>query len=110
MSLEADWVILSACDTAAGGTPDAEGLSGLARAFLFAGARSLLVSHWSVQDGVAARLIEETVTETLRAGNRSNALRGAMTRLIADTSRDGTALPLSHPTVWAPFQIIGVPQ
>jgi CHAT domain-containing protein len=48
--LDADWVVLSACNTAAGGSdkPGAEALSGLARAFFYAGARALLVSHWAV--------------------------------------------------------------
>ena len=50
LSLNADWVLLSACNTAVGaGGGEAEGLSGLARAFFYAGARRLLVSHWSVQ-------------------------------------------------------------
>ncbi|MBK6905574.1 MAG: CHAT domain-containing protein [Rhodocyclaceae bacterium] len=49
LKLNADWVVLSACNTAAAdGTPGAEGLSGLAKAFFYAGARSLLVSHWPV--------------------------------------------------------------
>jgi hypothetical protein len=49
LKLNADWVVLSACNTAAGdGTSDAGGLSGLAKAFFYAGARSLLVSHWEV--------------------------------------------------------------
>ena len=48
LRLDADWVILSACNTAAGGTQGAEALSGLARAFFYAGARALLVSHWAV--------------------------------------------------------------
>src|SRR4029079_13630546 len=48
LKLNADWVVLSACNTAAGSTEGAEALSGLARAFFYAGARSLLVSHWSV--------------------------------------------------------------
>jgi CHAT domain-containing protein len=48
LKLDADWVILSACNTAAGGAPGGEALSGLARAFFYAGARSLLVSHWAV--------------------------------------------------------------
>ncbi len=46
LDLDADWVILSACNTAAAdGTPGAEGLSGMAKAFFYAGARALLVSH-----------------------------------------------------------------
>ena len=49
LKLDADWVILSACNTAAGGAEGAEALSGLARAFFYAGARSLLVSHWAVE-------------------------------------------------------------
>jgi CHAT domain-containing protein len=48
LKLNADWVVLSACDTAAEGNPGAESLSGLARAFFYAGARSLVVSHWEV--------------------------------------------------------------
>ena len=50
LKLDADWVILSACNTAAGGAEGAEALSGLARAFFYAGARSLLVSHWADAD------------------------------------------------------------
>jgi CHAT domain-containing protein len=48
LKLDAEWVILSACNTAAGGFEKAEALSGLARAFFYAGARALLVSHWGV--------------------------------------------------------------
>ena len=51
LTLDADWAVLSACNTAAGDKPGAEGLSGLARAFFYAGARSLLVSHWPVEFG-----------------------------------------------------------
>jgi CHAT domain len=47
LKLNADWVVLSACNTAAGDKPGAEALSGLARAFFYAGARALLVSHWA---------------------------------------------------------------
>src|SRR5262249_51552312 len=48
LNLNADWVILSACNTAAGERPGEEALSGLARAFFYAGARTLMVSHWPV--------------------------------------------------------------
>ena len=49
LKLNADWVVMSACNTAGGGKPGAEALSGLARAFFYAGARALLVSHWPVR-------------------------------------------------------------
>jgi CHAT domain-containing protein len=50
LKLNADWVVLSACNTAASDVVGAEALSGLARAFFYAGARSLIVSHWDVLD------------------------------------------------------------
>jgi CHAT domain-containing protein len=56
LRLNADWIVLSACNTAAGGEKgNAEALSGLARAFFYAGARALLVSHWSVDSYAAAK-------------------------------------------------------
>lgn len=109
LHLASDWVILSACDTS--GSADArasmEGLSGLVRAFLLAGARALLVSHWRVQDDIAARLTTQSVRGTLNGLSRAEALRQAMAGIAADTSRDHTDLPLSHPTVWAPFFLVG---
>lgn len=106
LELSADWVLLSACNTAASdGRPDAEGLSGLARAFLYAGARSILVSHWPVRDDAAARLTTETfsriaATEGL---SKAQALRQSMLALMAD-DRDYT---FAHPSAWAPFVIVG---
>ena len=60
LKLNADWVVLSACNTIAGDKPGAEALSGLARAFFYAGARALLVSHWAVafERGDAAHHID----------------------------------------------------
>lgn len=106
LTLNADWVILSACNTAAGdGTPGAEGLSGLARAFLFAGARSILVSHWPVRDDVAATLTSDTLRRLNETPglSRSQALRLAIQDLKSDP-RDPT---LAHPSAWAPFVIVG---
>lgn len=106
LKLSAEWVILSACNTAGGdGRPDAEGLSGLARAFIYAGARAILVSHWPVRDDAAARLTTDTIS-LLNAGHglkRSEALAIAMLRLMKDES-DPT---LAHPSAWAPFVIVG---
>lgn len=110
LDLDADWVILSACDTAAGSGPDASGLSGLARGFFYAGARSLLVSHWKVQDDATARLTTGAIRQTLADPtlDRARAFRDSMADIVADTGHDGTSLAFSHPSVWAPFQIIGV--
>src|SRR5580704_15418634 len=60
LKLNADWVVLSACNTIAGDKPGAEALSGLARAFFYAGARALLVSHWSVDSQAATVLTTST--------------------------------------------------
>lgn len=103
LSLNADWVILSACNTAAGdGTPGAEGLSGLARAFLMAGARSMLVSHWPVRDDAASLLMSETLRQLQEDPTlpRAEALRRAMLDMMEDPD-------LSHPSAWAPFVVVG---
>ena len=103
-------VILSACDTAASGRADAEGLSGLARAFFFAGAEALVVSHWQVRDDVAVRLTAGLLDA--RAADprisRAEALRLAMAAVLRDGSEDGTGHALAHPSAWAPFQLVGV--
>lgn len=110
LSLNAQWVILSACNTAAGdGSSGAPGLSGLAKAFFYAGARSLLASHWPVRDDVAAQL---TVTAIrLQRGNpslsRAEALQGAMRAIRNDTAHDTATDTWAHPNAWAPFSLIG---
>jgi tetratricopeptide (TPR) repeat protein/CHAT domain-containing protein len=104
LKLDADWVILSACNTAAGGAQGAEALSGLARAFFYAGARSLLVSHWEVASDSTVKLITEAIAE-LKADpkiGRAEALRRSMLSLIT-TGKDYEA----HPAVWAPFVLVG---
>ena len=109
LKLNADWLIMSACNTAAGDQPGAPALSGLARAFFFAGAKTLLVSHWLVEDRAAAVLTTHTfraMDDAARAGNpigRSEALRKAMLALMNDPSRSSNA----HPGVWGPFVVIG---
>ena len=105
LKLDADWVLLSACNTAGGAAPGAEGLSGLARAFLFAGARSILVSHWPVRDDAARRLTTVALDRLAsgQARGRSQALRQSMLALMDDT-RDPT---LAHPSAWSPFVLVG---
>ena len=85
LTLNADWVVLSACNTAAGSGEGAEALSGLARAFFYAGARALLVSHWAVYSEAATELTTKTFAALVgnpRMG-RAEAFRGAMLQLIA---------------------------
>lgn len=108
LKLDADWVILSACDTAAGGGDEGAGggetLSGLARAFLYAGSRALLVSHWPVTSSAAVELTTAAfdALRTDPAIGRAEAMRRAMGALI-DTGDD----VLAHPSYWAPFSVIG---
>ena len=105
LRLDADWAVLSACNTAAGDKPGAEGLSGLARAFFYAGARALLVSHWPVDSDAAVRLTTGAFSElTAHPGiGRAEALRRSMKALIADRSSPRNA----DPAVWAPFVLVG---
>jgi len=105
LKLDADWVVLSACNTAAGESskPGAEALSGLARAFFYAGVRALLVSHWAVNSEATVKLITKTFDE-LKVDpkmGRAEALRRSMQALI---EKGGT---YSHPANWAPFVVVG---
>jgi CHAT domain-containing protein len=106
LDLNADWVVLSACNTAGGdGEPGAQGFSGLARAFFYAGAKSLLVSHWPVRDDAAARVttgLFQRLRETPGLA-KAEAHRRSVLALI-DDGRDPT---LAHPAVWAPFVVAG---
>ena len=106
LNLNADWVILSACNTASGdGTPGASGLSGLARAFFYAGAKTLLVSHWPVRDDAAARLTSQTFVALSRDPTlgKADAFRQSVLELLADESDPA----LAHPAIWAPFVVVG---
>ena len=105
LRLDADLVILSACNTAApDGGPYAEGLSGLVRSFMLAGARSMLVSHWAVPTKSAPK-ITTGFMKALQAdptGRKAEALRSAMLSLLESSDAE-----LEHPAYWAPFIIVG---
>jgi CHAT domain-containing protein/Tfp pilus assembly protein PilF len=105
LKLNADWVVLSACNTIAGDKPGAEALSGLARSFFYAGARALLVSHWAVSSEAATRLATSTF-DRLKADpkmGRAEALRQAMLGYLNDKSSPRNA----YPALWGPFALIG---
>jgi CHAT domain-containing protein len=103
LRIGADWVVLSACNTAAGADSDEAGLTGLARAFLHAGGRNLLASHWPIRDDAAAWLSVETVRRYGRGADPAQALRAAMLAMI-----DRAPVPdARHPVHWAPFILVG---
>lgn len=102
MTIPADWVILSACNSGAGLNAAAPTYSGLARAFRLAGARSFLLSHWPVRDDVAARLTVQSVKGSATGLSKPEALRTAMLSLLQDRKTKGSA----HPAIWAPFILI----
>jgi len=105
LKLDADWVILSACNTAGGADEaNAEALSGLARVFFYAGARALLVSHWEVYSDATVKLITtavKAITQDKTVG-RAEALRRAMIAMIDDGKPQE-----AHPSYWAPFVVVG---
>jgi len=103
LHLDADWVILSACNSAGGLGAGSPTYGGLAAAFIRAGARSLLVSHWPVRDDAAERLTVATVRNASGGAPRAVALQQAMLTLMADRRVPNAA----HPAIWAPFVLIG---
>jgi CHAT domain-containing protein len=113
LKLDADWVVLSACNTAAGSGAGAEAASGLGRAFFYAGARALLVTNWSVHSQSARTLIDDVFRRQAQDAKltRAEALRQAMLGLIdgkgfVDDSGK-TVFTYAHPLFWAPYSIIG---
>jgi CHAT domain-containing protein len=108
LKLNAEFVVLSACNTAAGDKPGAEALSGLASAFFYAGARSLLVSNWDV-DSESTVALMTGLFEALKNDphlSHAEALRLSMLRMIDNPSQ----YEWVQPYYWAPFIVVGEPQ
>lgn len=113
LKLDADWVVLSACNTAAGAGAGAEAASGLGSAFFYAGTRALLVTNWSVQSTSARELIADLFRRQGADPNlsRGEALRQAMMALLdgpgAVDASGHTIYTYAHPLFWAPYSVIG---
>jgi CHAT domain-containing protein len=106
LKLNADWVVLSACNTA-GGERDGEALSGLVRGFFFAGTRAVLATHWAVDSEASKQLVSALFTHYAknRGGQRSASLRQAQVDMI--DGKFGAAY--AHPFFWAPYAFFGDP-
>jgi CHAT domain-containing protein len=102
LELDADWVVLSACNTAGGSSSEEEGLTGLAKAFIYAGSKTLLVSHWSVSSVGTVDLMWRLFRNYKQQDfSKAQAHQQAMLEMI--NSGDLRA----HPSFWAPFIIYG---
>ena len=103
LKLDADLIVLSACNTAGPSAKTGESLSGLARAFFRAGARGVMVTHWSIASGAAIPLMINTFP-TGRAGlDTAQALRQAQLQMIDTAGTANNPIELSYPNYWAAF-------
>lgn len=104
MKLTAELVILSACNAASLGFHGAPGLTGLSRAFFYAGARGVLVSHWRIDDEATAELVSHTVELRSKGDGKAIALPKASSFVISNI------IETAHPRFWAAFTLIGDPK
>jgi len=114
LNLDADWIILSACNTAAGEIEGSDPFSGLGRAFFYSGARALLLSSWPVETRSAKYLTTSLFRHQKEAPNASGAevLRLSMLELIdereyTDSKTNRVVFSYAHPIFWAPFSVVG---
>lgn len=119
LQLDADWVLLSACNTGTLAQEEThQGLSALSRAFFMAGTHSVLASHWPVESHTTEQLMTGLFSQ-LRANRslrRAEALRQSMVAVLETPGECGwlcwlglqdTAYPTAHPAYWGPFVVLG---
>ncbi len=100
LKLNADLVVLSACETGLGKQVKGEGLVGLAHAFFYAGTPSIVVSLWKVQDRSTANLMVNLYQQLDRYNDKAEALRQAKLEMVLQNR-------YAHPYYWAPFVLVG---
>ena len=100
LSLSADLVTLSACDTANGKLEGEEGIDGLAEAFLLAGAKSVVGALWDVEDSATESLMKAFYSHLAQGQDKASALRQAKLDYLQRSAS-------SSPVYWAPFTLIG---
>lgn len=108
MRLNADMVVLSACNTAGpDGKSAGEAFSGLARAFFFAGTRGLIATHWSVADESTALMMLNTVLAVANGQAGPAALRAQQLGMVSEAGQGELPDRWAHPFYWAPFVFAG---
>jgi CHAT domain-containing protein len=107
LKLDADLIVLSACNTAGTGAETGESLSGLTRAFFRAGARGVMVTHWSIDVGAAVPLMINTFAAGRGGLDTAQALRQAQLQMIDAAGTGNNPIELSYPNYWAAFALIG---
>jgi CHAT domain-containing protein len=114
LRLDADWVVLSACNTGAGNGSGAEAASGLGRAFFYAGTRAILLSNWPVESHSVKLLTTDIFKRQAEDPllSRARALQASMLNLLDNgvyrDQKTGKALfAYAHPLFWAPFSLVG---
>jgi CHAT domain-containing protein len=105
LKLDADLVILSACDTGAV-TTGSRGLSDLAQAFIYAGARGLIVTHWEIDTFAATELSKRLATEIRADPTQSQAV--SFRNVVRSLLSDPAAKAFHHPKYWASHAVIGL--
>jgi len=100
LKLSADLVVLSSCDSALGKDLDSEGIIGLPRGFLYAGAKSVIASLWKVNDDATAVLMSRLYARIKKGESPGSALRGAQLEMVRDEQ-------WSNPYYWAAFVLQG---
>jgi CHAT domain-containing protein len=114
LNLNSDWVVLSACNTAAAGGAGADALTGLCRAFFYAGTETVLASMYPVETTSARKLVTNLFENQgdSQIESRARALQRSMLNLMAkenliDKQSGKIAASYAHPFFWAPFIIVG---
>lgn len=112
LQLNADLVVLSACDTGRGRIRGGEGVIGLTRAFLYAGSSSVVASLWSVYDESTKKFMEHFYEHLSDGEAKATALKMARVDLMKESiwsAELGREVSLSDPYFWAPFVMVGSP-
>jgi len=112
LRLDADWVVLSACNTGAADGLATEAVSGLGRGFFYAGSRAVLLTHWPVESESAKKLVTQIFEMYSKKTSRAMAVKNSADVLIdspgyVDPKSKRLLYSYAHPMFWAPYTLVG---